>query len=62
MIAQAWYIEALHRTKRLPKLQVLLDTGPARPVTGEELAAHKREFNRTKEAVKRFEQNRRSIR
>jgi hypothetical protein len=45
-MSQAWHIEALARTKRLPKLNAMLDGGRDKPrrMTPEQLEAATREW------------------
>lgn len=51
-VALAWYVAGLQRTKRLPKLQSLLvGLTRAKPLTGEELARRRQEFERARANV-----------
>lgn len=43
-IANAWLTAALVRSKRLPPLSKLLNSGPARKLVGEELEKRRQEF------------------
>ncbi len=47
----AWHVAALGRAKKLPPLQRLLGTKPARTLRGAELAKRQREFEELKRSM-----------
>lgn len=45
IISLSWYTEALHRQKKLPKLEKLLNNTPKKKMTAEEMANQVKKLN-----------------